>query len=267
MNLNPAKMAEGDTAVKSWQIPVKNLLFALLICSVMFLAEKTLIRALSLSYRRTQFEAKINECARIVEMLASLYGASRIMFPVYGREFRNDDAIMADSVRGADPAEGGRVLCKKPLKYFKGVSLLGEEMPVSRASGYEFNRHAFGWNSAQDAVIQALGRKKATEALARRIWMSFVVEGRYALYLEDIIEVLGWGREAEAQKCFKMLDRDGNGNVSLDEMILTVAEFGQMRTSLLYSLHDVDHAIHFLDIILATVAVILGTLVSGQSAC
>ena len=265
MNLNPTNRAEGDTAVKSWQNPIKNLLFAFLICSLMFFAEKALIRAVSLCYYRTQFEAKTNECARVVEMLASLYGASRTMFPVYCREFRSDDAIMADAVCGADPVEGGRVRSTKPLKYFKGVRLIEESTPASLSPAHEFTKHTFGWNSARDAVIQALGRKKATEALARRIWMSYVVEGRYALYLEDIVEVLGYGREAEAQKCFKMLDRDDNGDVSLDEMVLTVAEFGHMRTSLVYSLHDVDHAINFLDIILASVALILGSLISGQS--
>ncbi|RJE16547.1 serine threonine protein kinase, partial [Aspergillus sclerotialis] len=97
MNLNPVSKAQDDTAVKKWQTSVKNLLFALLVCSVMFLAEKALVRSVLLTYRRTQFDAKVSESARVVELLSSLYEASCIMFPVYCREFRNDDAIMADS--------------------------------------------------------------------------------------------------------------------------------------------------------------------------
>lgn len=268
MNLNPVSKAQDDTAVKPWQTSVKNLLFALLVCSLMFLAEKALVRSVLLTYRRTQFEAKVTESARVVELLSSLYEASCMMFPVYCREFRNDDAIMADSVREPAPADGNRVRSMKNLKYFKDlVPGATGEAPASGGSAHEFTRHAVGWNSARSVVIQALGRKRATEALARRIWMSFVVEGHHALYLEDVIEVLGSERDVEAQEYFRMLDRDGNGDISLDEMVLTVAEFGQMRTSLLHSVHDVDQATRVLDRIFVVVALILGSLVSGKHAC
>jgi len=91
--------------------------------------------------------------------------------------------------------------------------------------------------------------------------MSFVVEGRDALLLEDIVEVLGPDHEAEAEECFAALDKDGNGDVSLDEMILTISEFGRMRKSLNHSMHDVDQAIHVLDNLLLTVAFVIGVLV------
>ncbi|RMJ21053.1 serine threonine protein kinase [Aspergillus sp. HF37] len=263
MNLNPVSKAQDDTAVKKWQTSVKNLLFALLVCSVMFLAEKALVRSVLLTYRRTQFDAKVSESARVVELLSSLYEASCIMFPVYCREFRNDDAIMADSVREPAPADGNRVRNMKNLKYLKDlVPGATGETSGSGGSAHEFTKHAFGYYSARSVVVQALGRKRATEALARRIWMSFVVEGHHALYLEDVIEVLGSERDVEAQECFRTLDRDGNGDISLDEMVLTVAEFGQMRTSLLHSVHDVDQATRVLDRIFITVALILGSLVS-----
>ena len=73
--------------------------------------------------------------------------------------------------------------------------------------------------------------------------MSFVVEGRDALYRDDLIEVLGSNRRTEAEECFACLDRDNNGDISLDEMILTVTEFGRERKSIASSMHDVDQAI------------------------
>ena len=49
-------------------------------------------------------------------------------------------------------------------------------------------------------VVEALERNKSSEALAKRLWMSFVVEGKDALYQEDVEEVLGHDRVAEAEE-------------------------------------------------------------------
>jgi Ca2+-binding EF-hand superfamily protein len=77
----------------------------------------------------------------------------------------------------------------------------------------------FDGNSSAAIVAEALEKQKASEALAKRIWMSFVVEGNDALHLEDLIEVLGEGRREAAIECFAFLDKDGNGDISLDEMV------------------------------------------------
>ena len=58
-------------------------------------------------------------------------------------------------------------------------------------------------------------------------------------------------------KCFAALDRDGNGNVSLDEIILTVTEFGHERKSIATSMHDLDQATDVLDELLETVVFIV----------
>jgi Ca2+-binding EF-hand superfamily protein len=87
--------------------------------------------------------------------------------------------------------------------------------------------------------------------------MSFVVEGKDNLYAEDLAEVMGPGREQEAEECFGCLDRDGNGDISLEEMILTVTEFGRERKSIATSMHDVDQAINALDALLSTIVFIV----------
>jgi Ca2+-binding EF-hand superfamily protein len=116
--------------------------------------------------------------------------------------------------------------------------------------------------------------------------MSFVCEGRDNLYHDDLLEVLGPSRKEEAEECFASLDRDGNGDVSLDEMILTVTEVGRGRKSLARSMHgrflnpspykptdltraDVDQAIKVLDKLLFTVVFVISVFVFGkfQSRC
>jgi Ca2+-binding EF-hand superfamily protein len=77
----------------------------------------------------------------------------------------------------------------------------------------------FDSNSSLAIVAEALEKQRASEALAKRIWMSFVCEGNDALHLEDIMDVLGQDSREEADECFAFLDKDVNGDVSLDEMV------------------------------------------------
>lgn len=77
----------------------------------------------------------------------------------------------------------------------------------------------FDSNTSAAIVAEALEKQRASEALAKRIWMSFVCEGNDALHIEDITDVLGQDRREEAEECFAFLDKDGNGDVSLDEMV------------------------------------------------
>ena len=87
--------------------------------------------------------------------------------------------------------------------------------------------------------------------------MSFVVEGKDSLFQEDLAEVMGPDREKEAKECFAALDRDGNGDISLEEIILTVTEFARERKSIATSMHDVDQAINALDALLFTIVFII----------
>lgn len=271
MVYNPRNKADGDTETKSWEKSVKNILFALLVCALIFLAEKTIVQLISISYHRKQFDMRIKESKRNIYLIGVLYDASRSMFPMYCKEFREDDAIISDSILAAVPQKGRpghlRSNSSAPLRFIRGV---GQNVgrfggKITGALGdvaQEITgKQVFNSGAARSIVSEALERKRSSEALARRIWMSFVIEGREALFPDDIAEVLGAGKENEAEECFIMLDRDGNGDISLDEIILAISEIGRSRKALNHSMHDVDQAIHVLDNLLATVAFIIGLLV------
>ncbi|KAL4880693.1 hypothetical protein BJY04DRAFT_207892 [Aspergillus karnatakaensis] len=268
---NPRNQSEGDTTVKSWEKSVKNILFALLVCSLIFLGEKTLVQLISISYHRKQFDARIKESKRNVYLVGILYDASRSMFPMYCKEFREDDAVISDSILAAVPEKGrpghNRMNSSAPLRFIRGVGQnvgrFGGKITgaIGDVAQEITGKQVFNSSAARSIVSEALERRRSSEALARRIWMSFVVEGREALFPDDVIEVLGAGKEAEAEECFTMLDRDGNGDISLDEIILALSEIGRSRKALNHSMHDVDQAIHVLDNLLATVAFIIAVLV------
>jgi small-conductance mechanosensitive channel len=270
MTYNPEKKRTGDTSTKPWEKSVKNILFALFVCSLILLAEKFLVQLISISYHRKQFDLKIKESKRNIELIGQLYDASRNMFPMYCKEFREEDLIISDSLLTAATAKGpihSRSSSSMPLRLIRNVGhnvgRFGDRVTAAFGGvAHEITgKEVFNPTSVRGIVTQALERRKAAEALARRIWMSFVIEGRDALYPDDIAEVLGAGKEMIAEECFHMLDRDGNGDISLDEMVMVVGEIGRNRKALNNSMYDVDQAIHVLDNLLLTVAGIIAVLV------
>lgn len=267
MTQNPSQRKNNDTGEKSWEATVKQILFALLICTLIFLAEKTLIQLISVSYHRKQYDLRIKESKHNVDLLGHLYDASRAMFPEYCKEFAEEDEVISATIL-ADKKKGHkRGDSVAPLRLIRNVGRnvgrVGDKVTAAFGNvAHEITgKNIFDTGSAHSIVTQALDKRHASEALAKRIWMSFVVEGRDALYEEDVVEVMGAQREEEARECFHILDRDGNGDVSMEEMILTVAEFGRVRKSIARSMHDVDQAIHVLDSLLLTVASIIMILV------
>lgn len=275
MTQNPDQLRAHDISIKPWESTVKQILFALFICSLILLAEKTLVQLISVSYHRKQYETRIKESKHNIYLLGQLYEASRSLFPEYCKEFREEDTIISDSILGvaAKKAKHSRRGSAAPLRLIQNVGQnavrFGDKITAAFGNVAQeiTGKEVFNPTSAHSVVIHALEKKRSSEALARRIWMSFVVEGKDALYEDDIKEVLGAGREAEAEECFHILDRDGNGDISMEEMILTVAEFGRVRKSISRSMHDVDHAIHVLDSLLLTVASIIMVLIFGRFPC
>ncbi|KAJ5232392.1 hypothetical protein N7468_005348 [Penicillium chermesinum] len=270
MSYNADKQASGNTSVASWEKSVKNILFALLVCSLIYLVEKAAVQLISISYHRKQFDLKIKESKHHVFLVTMLFEASRKMFPMYCREFEEEDIIISDPVL-AQVTHKSKRSSMMPLRMVQNVgravgqnvSRMGDRVQaaVGNVATELTGKAMFNGNAAHSIVIEALERKRCAAALARRIWMSFVVEGRESLFIDDIVEVLGPEHEADAEDAFAMLDRDGNGDISLDEMILAVTELGRQRKALNHSMHDVDQAINVLDNLLLCFAGVIGVLV------
>ncbi len=265
MTLNPYAKKIGDTATKDWQVTVRNILFAALFSSLIFLAEKLLVQLISISYHRKQFDSKIQVSKHNIHLVSLLYDASRALFPAYCPEFAAEDYLINDSidVNSKMGSGNGRSGTATPMRLIQNVGAnvgrVGDKITAAFGNVAQeiTGKQVFNPMSAHSIVVEALEKTSSSEALARRLWMSFVMEGREALYRDDIIDVLGYERNTEAEECFACLDRDGNGDISLDEIVLTVCEIGRERHAIASSMHDVDQAIHVLDNLLLTVAFIV----------
>ena len=266
-----ANLYKAATGIQAWEAIVQRILAAFLVASLILLAEKLLIQLISISYHRTQFNVKIQESKRKIYLLGLLYDSSRTLFPAYCQEFAEEDYIINDSVdlgileRKKTAGGHARSGSATPMRVIQNIGRAGDKLTSAFGNiAHEVTgKQVFSPDSAHSIVVEALEKNKSSEALAKRLWMSFVVEGKEALFLEDILEVLGPDRHDDAEEAFAILDRDSNGDISLDEMILTVCEFGKERHSIANSLHDVDQAINVLDNLLCTIVFIVVIFVFG----
>lgn len=258
------KRRNKDDPEPNWMSKLASVLLALLVCTCIILGERVLIQLISISYHRKQFDTKIKDSKRNIHLLGQMYDASRALFPEYCNEFAEEDYIINDSlpfVVGSRKGTMGhnRSGSKTPMRLLQNVGRVGDKVTgVFGAVAQEITgKKVFDPTSAHSIVLEALENNRSSEALARRIWLSFVVEGKDNLYMDDLAEVMGAGRQQEAKECFNALDKDGNGDISLEEMIMTVAEFARERKSIASSMHDVDQAINALDALLFTIVFIV----------
>lgn len=69
--------------MQNWQRVLRQILAAILVCTIVFFVEKFIIQVISVNYHNKQFGDKIKENKRNVILLAMLYEASKKAFPEY----------------------------------------------------------------------------------------------------------------------------------------------------------------------------------------
>ncbi|KAF2425283.1 hypothetical protein EJ08DRAFT_672152 [Tothia fuscella] len=269
LTFTPLMLRNPDTpsgaALKPWMTIIRQVLGALLVCFLIFFGERLIVQLISINYHGKQFDAKIKENKHMVYLLSLLYDASTAQFPEYCETFAHEDYVINDALnlsgfskKGSGKGSGSAT----PMKFLHNVGRFGDGVTsVFGKVAQEITGKQVNIGSSHAVVTQALEKNRACEALAKRLWMSFVMEGNETLFKDDIIEVLGPSRSEQAEECFASLDQDGNGDISLDEMILTVTEIGRARKSVASSMHDVDQAIKVLDGLLSTVVFVVSVFV------
>ncbi len=247
------KEVDGD---RPWPLTLKRVFLAMIVVTAIFLAEKTVVQLISIDYHRKQYDAKIKESKKVIWLLDLLYEASRTLFPEYCREFEEED----EAIQGNNLAEVRRGLVKTGMgtKVLNNMGRARDKATaafgamVSDISG----KQVFNTTGAHSIVIEALETERGSKALARRLWLSFVGEGREELYKHDLLEVLGEHRMDDVDEIFANLDRDGNGDVSLDEMTMLCVSVGRDRKNRATSMHEIGQAIAVLDRLLSFVVLV-----------
>jgi hypothetical protein len=249
-------LINGDFDTVPWVSTVKNILGAIFVSTAVFLGEKTIVQLISVTYHQRSFANRINDSKREVFLLGLMYDASRALFPMYCAEFAEEDYIINDSIEMllGDGKNGRRNKggAATPMRLIGNVGRFGDKVTsvFGNLASEITGKQVFNPTSAHSIVVEALEKARTSEAMAKRIWMSFVVEGKDALYAEDIVEVLGPAHREEAEECFAAVDADGNGDISLDEMIRKVVEISRERKAISNSMKDISQALAVFDKVL-----------------
>lgn len=251
-----------DGTNRNWEDVIVRILLSLFLSSAVLLVEKFLVQLISISYHQRSFANRIHDSKREIYLLGLMYEASRTLFPMYCPEFEHEDYVIADSIDTI--LSGGKPRNKKgvaaaPMKLVGDVGRLGDKITsvFGNIASEITGKQVFNPNSAHSVVVEALEKVRSSEAMARRIWMSFVVEGSDALSMDDIIEVMGPAHREEAEECFYAIDADQNGDISLDEMIRKVVETGKERKAIANSMKDISQALMVFDKVLLFVVLII----------
>ncbi|KAI2626811.1 serine/threonine protein kinase [Xylaria nigripes] len=249
-----------------WVNTIARILGAAFVSSAIFLGEKAFVQLISISYHQRSFSNRIQDSKRDVHLLGLMYDASRKLFPMYCEEFIEEDEIINHGIETLLTSGKKRKARKKrksgavmPARLIGNVGRFGNKVTSAfgNIASEITGKQVFNTNSAHSIVIEALEKTKMSEALGKRIWMSFVVEGKESLYPEDIAEVLGPIYRNEADECFSAIDADGNGDISLDEMIRKVVEIGKERKAIGKSMQDIGQALGVFDKVLLFIVLLI----------
>lgn len=240
----------------SWLETLHTVCLATIAVAAVFLAEKFFVQLISINYHRKQYDRKIKDSKRLISILDMMYDASRQLSVPFSHEFADLDYDIFDPDTSGIKKKLSRAGIRTHVINDIGRARDKVTSAFGNIASEISGKTLFNPNSAHSIVIGALETRRASKALARRLWLSFVPEGKDVLLVQDIRDVLGPSQAEEADEIFNALDKDCNGDVSLDEMIMLVMEVGQERKNRASSMHDISQAIEVLDRMLVVVVFI-----------
>lgn len=248
-----------------WVNTLETIQGALFVSSAVFLGEKAIVQLIGVSYHQRSFALRIKESKREILLLGVLYDASRALFPMYCPEFAEEDMVINDSIelmlggKNSRGKSGSATPMRLVGDVVGDVGRFGGKVTSAfgNIASEITGKKVFNPNSAHTIVLEALEKLRSSEALARRIWMSFVVEGKESLDIDDVLEVLGPAYKKEAEEAFYMIDNDENGDISLDEMIRKVVDTGKERKAIGEGMKDIGQALGAFDKVLLFIVLLI----------
>lgn len=219
----------------------------------------------SINYTQKQFYDKIRENKKITRCIELMYDTSLRMYPDACEAFRQVDVIIHDTAgwRDDDVMKKGDA---ETLSFLTDLGWYGSKVTsifgnmISDISG----KQIFKPTSSKMVVEAALQHKSSCKALATRIFQSFAKPGAAVIHAQDILDLLGQGREHDSKYIFAVLDRDENGDVSFDEIVMLLEETTSTRQSIWKGACDIKDAIKILDRVLVFFVLILAFLIYGK---
>jgi small-conductance mechanosensitive channel len=250
----PIVHAFDDVKDVEWMTIFNKVIRASIASSAIVLGEKILMQLISVNYHSQQFRDKIKDIKATVRAIDLLYESSLRQIPDRSEETLDEDYDIHDTTNVQQMLKENAA-DRSTRRIFGGLHFFGQKL-VS-ALGYmasDLTGSQILRPTATHAIVDAaLERRAGAEALARRIFKCLVAEGRKAICPNVLAEVFGFGSEKEAAWIFAQLDRDGNGNVSMEEMVMLVTGISRQRKDIWKSACNIRDAIRTLDRVISVI--------------
>ncbi|OAA75068.1 serine/threonine protein kinase [Akanthomyces lecanii RCEF 1005] len=139
------------------------------------------------------------------------------------------------------------------------VKQLGDKVSstIRSLTSEKIRKTVFRQDPIHSTVINALENKQSSEALARRLWFSFVREGKTLITSHDLVETLGATNHKHALEAFEMFDQDVNANISLEDMVHKTVDIGEERRAIFGGIRNIGDTVKAFDKVLLVVVAIL----------
>ena len=248
-----------SVAQTPWIVTFQKVLRANIATTAILLVEKTLVQMIAISYNRKQLYSKIRENKRTGHVLDMMYEASSKKHPSYTRPDLMDlDINIHENTRIEGRSTRKAMVTLK--RFGDGVASAFGNM-ASEITG----RQVFMPTATHHIVNSALERSVGAAALGERVWRTFIADSSSNAFTEqDLVDELGPERTEDARYIFAALDKDHNGDVSLEEMVLFTDQVHQDRKNMYKGYQNVKEALKVLDSVLSVVVLIIVTLIYGK---
>ena len=232
----------------------------------LWLAEKLLVQLISLKYHSRSQEEKIKTVKKTQKAIELLYDASLRRYPPYHPDVIALDVEINDS-------NGVQKMLGVPSSNHRARKVAHSMKKVADKFSSAFHRIAsditgqeVSERTGAHAIMEgAIDRPEGAESLAHRIFKALAPTGSQEITEDRLAIELGTGREDEAHWIFSQLDQDGNGDVTLAEMLLLVNNLRTQRRNLWKSAMDIQDAVKVLDNVLSFIVFVIVVLFYGKS--
>ncbi|RLM01997.1 hypothetical protein CFD26_109074 [Aspergillus turcosus] len=247
---------DGNTGTRSWENTVNKIIISIFVWTILNLIEKIIIQLIAISFHLRTYADRIEINKFQIGSLTKLYDFSKAKIEADDDEFeeKNDQS-----------GSGTKTPLRVPIQYAgkaqrmaKGA--LNRVTDVAGAVAADFTgRKATSSSHPYQVVLTLLRTTTGCQALARRLYRTFVRDGFETVFSGDLKEAFDNNEEAEA--AFTMFDKDMNGDISMEELEAVCVEIGRERKSITASLKDLDSVVSRLDNVLEFFVIVVALIV------
>ena len=243
---------DKDHRTRSWENTLNKLIISFFVWTVLNLIEKFIIQLIAISFHTRTYADRIEINKFQIGSLTKLYGFSR-------QKIANTDADFEEKTENDNSG------FKAPLRYAGRAQRVAKGAmqkvgDVAGAVAADFTgKKVTNSTEPYPVVLTLLRTTSGCQALARRLYRTFVRDGFDTVFSGDLKEAFDNSEEAEA--AFAMFDRDMNGDISMEELEAACVDIGRERKSITASLKDLDTVVSRLDNVLEFFVVVISLVV------